>query len=54
MLGWVLALITFGVLFTALSMCSAAEGLRRIEDQLGGLVRKLVEEPEARVRGREE
>ena len=53
MLGWVLALMTFGVLFTALSMCLAVEELRRIEDHLGELVRKVVEEPEARERGRE-
>ena len=54
MLGWVLALVTFGVLFTAFSMCLAVEELRRIEDHLGGLVRKVVEEPEARELGREE
>ena len=52
MLGWILALITFGVLFTAFSMCLAVEELRRIEDHLGELVRKVVEEPEARERGR--
>ena len=54
MLGWVLALITFSVLFIAFSMCLAVEELRRIEDHLGELVRKIVKEPEARERGREE
>ena len=35
-------------------MCWAVEELRTIQDHLGKLVRKVVEEPEARERGREE
>ena len=54
MADWVLALITFGVLSTAFATYLAVEELRRIEGHLGELVRKVVREPEARERGREE
>jgi polyhydroxyalkanoate synthesis regulator phasin len=54
MSDWVIAFITFGVLFTAFAMRLAVEELRTIENQLSELVDKVVREPESQERAREE